>query len=65
MKKYKGKTWIDKNGVEWSREKDGGLLINFLSEVMYEIVWWVEEKVFKYQLTTDAENLQGFMNGEK
>lgn len=59
MKKYKGKTWIDKNGVEWSREKDGGLLINFLSEVMYEIVWWVEEKVFKYQLTTDAENLQG------
>lgn len=57
--KYRNKTWIDKHGIEWSREKDGGLLINFLSEVMYNVVWWVEEKVFKYQLTTDAANLQG------
>ena len=55
--KYLKDTWIDKDGVKWWREKNGGILINFLAEKAYDLMWAIEERLSCYQLMTDADNL--------
>lgn len=64
LNKYSGKTWTDKDGIEWYREVSGGFLINLLADKLNDLIWWVEERVFKYQLLTDVQNLQGITDGE-
>ena len=57
MKQFKGLKYIDKDGVLWERDRDGGVILNCVAHLVNSLAGWLWKISGDYVLWTRLEKI--------